>query len=69
MKPSRSEPGLVVSAAVHAGLLLATLIAFSDTKKFDDAQETVPVDIVTDAQLNQVMKGEKTAKEDRKAHV
>lgn len=63
MKPSRSEPGLVVSAAVHAGLLLATLIAFSDTKKFDDAQETVPVDIVTDAQLNQVMKGEKTAKE------
>ncbi|WP_036290990.1 hypothetical protein [Methylosinus sp. PW1] len=63
MKPSRSEPGLVVSAAVHAGLLLATLIAFSDTKKFDDAQETVPVDIVTDAQINQVMKGEKAAKE------
>ncbi|WP_166145383.1 cell envelope biogenesis protein TolA [Methylosinus sp. RM1] len=63
MKPSRSEPGLVVSAAVHAGLLLATLIAFSDTKKFDDAQESVPVDIVTDAQLNQVMKGEKAAKE------
>ncbi|MBG0811888.1 cell envelope biogenesis protein TolA [Methylosinus sp. H3A] len=63
MKPSRSQPGLIVSAAAHAGLLLATLIAFSDTKKFDDAQETVPVDIVTDAQINQVMKGEKTAKE------
>lgn len=63
MKLSRSEPGLAVSAAAHAGLLLATLVAFSDAKKFDDAQETVPIDIVTDAQLNQVMKGEKTAKE------
>ena len=38
-------------------------LAFSDAKKFEDAQETVPVDIVTDAQINQVMKGEKTAKE------
>ena len=63
MKPSRHEPGLLVSAAAHAGLLLATLVAFSDARKFDDAQETVPIDMVTEAQLNQVMKGEKTAKE------
>ncbi len=63
MKLSRSQPGLVVSAAVHAGLLLATLLAFSDARKFDDAQETVPVDMVTDSQFNQIMKGEKTAKE------
>lgn len=63
MRLSRSEPGLVVSAAAHAGLLLATLVAFSDARKFDDAQEAVPVDMVTDSQFNQVMKGEKTAKD------
>lgn len=63
MRFSRSQPGLVVSAAAHAGLLLATLIAFSDAKKFEDAQEAVPVDMLSDSQFNQIMKGEKTAKE------
>lgn len=63
MRFSRSEPGLVVSAAVHTGLLLATLIAFSDARKFEDAQEAIPVDMVTDSQFNQVMKGEKSAKD------
>lgn len=63
MRFSRSQPGLAVSAAVHAGLLLATLIAFSDAKKFDDAQEAIPVDMLSDSQFNQIMKGEKTAKE------
>ena len=29
---------------------------------FEDAAETVPVEMITDAQLNQIMKGEKTAK-------
>lgn len=63
MRFSRSQPGLIVSAAAHAGLLLATLLAFSDARKFEDAQESVPVDVVTDSQFNQIMKGEKTAKE------
>jgi colicin import membrane protein len=63
LKKPRLKPGLAVSSAAHAGLLLATLLAFSDARKFDDAQETVPVDIVTDSPINEVMKGEKTAKE------
>lgn len=54
--------GLAVSASTHAALLLATLIAFSDTKTFEEAQEAVPVEIVTEAQLNEVLRGEKTAK-------
>ncbi len=60
-----SQPGFVVSALVHAGALAATLIAFSSTEKFDDQQETVPVEIVTDNQFNQIMKGDKSAKEVR----
>jgi TolA protein len=63
LKFSRSEPGIVLSVAVHAGLLLAILFVYSDTVKFQDAQEYVPVDVVTDLQFNQIMKGEKTARE------
>jgi colicin import membrane protein len=62
MKISRSEPGLPLSSAIHVGLLLAALVLFSD-KKFDDAVEMVPVDLVTDSDLNQIMKGEKSARE------
>lgn len=62
MKISRSEPGLPLSSAIHAGLLLAALVLFSD-KKFDDAVEMIPVEFVTDSDLNQIMKGEKTARE------
>lgn len=63
MKISRSEPGFPLSSAIHAGVLLAAFVLFSDARKFDDAVETVPVDLVTDSELTQIMKGEKTARE------
>jgi colicin import membrane protein len=63
LKVSRSEPGVVVSSAAHAGLLIAALVLFSDGKKFDDAQEMIPIEVVTDDGLNQVAKGEKTARD------
>ena len=63
MKVSVSHPGHVLSAAAHLALLAATLVSFTETKKFEDAQESVPVEIVTDAQLNEIMKGEKDAKQ------
>ena len=62
---SRSEPGLPISATLHAGLIAAALLAFSDAPKFGEVQESVPVEVVTVAQLNQVMKGEKTARATR----
>ena len=55
------HPGLVVSSATHAALLLAALVSFSQTPKFTDADETVPVEMVSDQQFNLIMKGEKTA--------
>lgn len=67
MRVSRSEPGFVVSSAVHAGLLVAALVLFSDAKKFDDAQEMIPVEVVTDSQLNQIARGEKSARETKPA--
>jgi colicin import membrane protein len=63
LKLSKSDPGVVVSAAAHVALLVVSLVAFSDTNKYHDAQETVPVEIITDQQLNQIMKGEKDAKQ------
>lgn len=59
------NPGLVVSSAVHAALLAAMLLSFSFDPKFQDAQETIPVEIMTSSDVNQIMKGDKTAKEVR----
>ncbi len=58
----RAKPGLPISAAAHAGLLAATLIAFAQAPKFAETPETVPIEVVTDQQLNEIMKGEKTAR-------
>lgn len=57
-----SEPGTIVSAAAHAALLVALLVSFSSSSKLQDAQESIPVETVTNAQFNEIMKGEKTAK-------
>jgi colicin import membrane protein len=58
----RTKPGLPISAAAHAGLLAATLIAFAQAPKFAETPETVPIEVMTDQQLNEIMKGEKTAR-------
>lgn len=63
MKLSTGDPGIVVSGVGHAALLVAMLVAFAGAKQFDDAQESIPVDMVTDAQFAQIMKGAKTEKE------
>jgi hypothetical protein len=58
-----NRPGYVLSGSAHAALLIATLLSFAQTRKFDDAQEAVAIETVTDQQFNEVMKGDKTAKE------
>ena len=65
MKLSSTDPGLVVSGIGHAALLAAMLVAFSGAKQFEDAQESIPVEMVTDQQFAQIMKGVKTEKEVR----
>ncbi|VFU08209.1 cell envelope biogenesis protein TolA [Methylocella tundrae] len=57
----RDNPGAAVSGGMHALLLAAALLSFSHTAKFEDAQESIPVDMVSDQEFNQIMKGEKTA--------
>ena len=63
MQFSRKEPGLIVSAAAHATLLAATLIAFNSAATFPDVQESIPVEMISDQAFSQIAKGEKTAKD------
>ena len=63
MKINWSEPGIPLSAAIHAGLLLATLVAFSSTTKFEEQPESIAVEMVSPSELTQMTKGDKTVKE------
>ena len=59
----RIDKGLAVSSVVHAALLLAALVSFADAKKFDDATEAVPVEVITDAQFKEMTRGDAMARE------
>ncbi|MDB5572155.1 MAG: Cell division and transport-associated protein TolA [Hyphomicrobiales bacterium] len=61
MKISSSEPGVYLSAAAHAALLVAALVSFSGTPRPMDAAEAIPVEMITDSQFNEVMKGVRDA--------
>ncbi len=62
LKDWRSNRGLVVSVSAHALLLGATLVAFSRTPPYEDATESIAVEMISTAELSQVMRGEKSAK-------
>ncbi len=53
--------GLVSSAALHAGLIGFMLVSFSSARPLDAMQESMPIDIVSDAELSQMMAGKKDA--------
>ncbi len=57
------RPGYITSSAAHAALLVLAFVSFSRSPKFDDAPETIPVDLVTQADVNQIMHGDKSAKQ------
>lgn len=54
------RPGLWVSGAAHAGILLAALVAFTG-EKLPDADEGIPVEVITDNQLSEMTKGQSQA--------
>ena len=62
LKFNTSEPGFWVSGVAHASLLAAAMIGLSVGSEFPEAQEGIPVEIITDNQLSQITKGETNAK-------
>ncbi|MGH6834232.1 MAG: cell envelope biogenesis protein TolA [Methylocella sp.] len=61
--PLPENPGFAVSGGVHIGLLALALFSLSQSPQFNNAQESVPVEIVSSQQFSQIMRGEKTAAE------
>jgi colicin import membrane protein len=57
------NPGFAVSGGVHIGVLALALISFSQAPQLTSEQESIPVAIVSNEQLSQIMKGEKSAAE------
>jgi colicin import membrane protein len=62
IKFNTSEPGFWISGISHAALLVAGLAAYT-APTFPDAQEGIPVEIITDNQFSQITKGERDAKQ------
>ncbi len=62
MDEGSQRTGLIVSGAMHLGLLAVIVLGFSRAPRFDDAPKSIPVETITTAQLNEIMEGEKTAK-------
>jgi colicin import membrane protein len=54
--------GFIVSGAMHLTLLALLMLGFSPANRFDDAPESVPVETITDTQLNEIMEGDKHGK-------
>jgi len=53
------QPGGLVSVAGHATLLIVGLAAFSSAKPFTPAQESAAVDVISEREFNEMMKGDK----------
>ncbi len=63
MRFKASEPGLPVSIATHAGLFLVGVLTFGQPSQFEDAQESIAVDVISESQLREITRGERTAKQ------
>jgi colicin import membrane protein len=61
LKFNTSEPGFWLSGAAHAAMLGAAIFTLG-SQTFPEAQEGIPVEIVTDNQFSQITKGEEKAK-------
>jgi colicin import membrane protein len=59
---NRTEPGVWISAAAHALCLAAGLFAMT-SETFPEAQEGIPVEIITDNQFSEITRGERDAPE------
>lgn len=64
LRLNRSEPGIVLSGVAHAALIGAALIGLS-AAPLPQAEEGIPVEIVTDNQVSEITRGERNAREAR----
>lgn len=53
------QPGGLVSAGGHAAVLIVGLAAFSTAQPFTPAQESAAVDVISEREFNEIVKGDK----------
>jgi hypothetical protein len=58
----RSYWAWAASSALHGALLALLLFGFASAPKFEDSPESIPVETVSQSELNQIMNGEKDAR-------
>jgi hypothetical protein len=58
----RSYWAWAASSALHGALLALLLFGFASAPKFEDSPESIPVETVSQNELNQIMNGEKDAR-------
>ncbi len=61
MDERRSYRAWAASSALHGALLVLILLGLASAPKFEDSPESIPVETVTQSELNQIMNGEKDA--------
>ena len=59
---NKQEPGFWISGVAHAAMLGTALFAFSSAS-FPEAQEGIPVEIITDNQFSEITRGDRQARE------
>ena len=62
MDERRSYWAWTASSAMHGALLAFIVLGFAAAPKFEDSPEAIPVETVSQSELNQIMNGEKDAK-------
>lgn len=62
MKFDRTQPGLYVSGIGHVAVLVAGLVGFA-VSPHPNAEEAIAVEMISESELAQITKGEKTAKD------
>ena len=62
MDERRSYWSWAASSALHGALLAFLLFGFASAPKFEDSPEAIPVETVSQSELNQIMNGEKDAR-------
>ncbi len=55
------KPGMPVSIGLHAAVLVASIVTFASPKKFEDATESIAVEVISESALAEMMKGERDA--------
>ena len=61
MDERRPYGAWAASGTLHGAILALILLGFASAPKFEDSEESIPVETVSDAELNQIMNGEKRA--------